>query len=71
MQCSNIQEIDKDSLQLYRNILGDDYKDIEDEELGFLVNRIKWFCHTIINKKLKDFSKKEGNILSFYLEKNE
>ena len=65
------QYLTTESTQIYRNLLGNNYNKTSDEELVLLVNRIKWFCHTIINSYLKEFSEsKENKFLFLHSEKN-
>jgi len=60
------------SIETYRKILGDEYKDTSDADIILLANRIKGFCFAIINSHPKDFSdKRKFNLLSFKSEKNE
>jgi hypothetical protein len=67
-----MNESELNNIESYRKILGDDYNDISDADVLILCNRIKGFCHAIINKKLKDFSDKRKNtLLSFHSENNE
>jgi hypothetical protein len=62
----------EDTLELYRKILGNSYKDVNDADILLLSNRIKGFCHAIINSRPKDFSdKRQINFLSFQSEKHE
>jgi len=59
-------------VELYRKILGDEYKNTDDADIVLLANRIKGFCHAIINSHPKDFSdKRKLRLLSFQSEKNE
>ena len=59
-------------IELYRKVLGDDYKDTDDADITLLANRIKGFCSAIINSHPKDFSdKRKFKLLSFQSEKNE
>lgn len=61
-----------ETIELYRKILGDEYKDVNDADILLLANRIKGFCHAIINSRPKDFSdKRQINLLSFQSEKHE
>lgn len=61
-----------EDINLYRNILWNTYKDVNDEDIILLVRRIKGFCHTVINSHLKDISEKKTNkFLSFHSEKND
>ena len=64
-------KIDREILEMYRKILGNEYSDIKDKDIVQLANRIKGFCHSIINSHPKDFSGKNNNFLNFYQEKNE
>jgi hypothetical protein len=59
------------SVELYRKILWDNYKDVNDAYIILLANRIKGFCNAIINSRPKDFSDKKNNLLSVKLNTNE
>ncbi len=62
----------KEMIEIYRKILGNEYNDANDEEIIKLANRIKWFCRSLINSHPKNFSDKSKNkLLSFQSEKNE
>ncbi len=62
---------DKEMIEIYRKILGNQYHHFDDEDILLLANRIRWFCHSFINSHSKNFSGKKTNVLPSYQEKNE
>jgi hypothetical protein len=71
-QKTEIEITNKSNIELYRKILGNNYKYVNDADIILLANRIRWFCHSFINSHLQDFpGKKDSNFLNFYQEENE